>query len=120
MSTRMIDLLGAKVGVHRLVSEDDSAYLQRIHDSIGAAEVTMSGFKLGDYQPEISIASMLAKTQMSLRDYFAAKALQSLVASLGQHSVSGSGGSAMYGSPEIHARSAYAYADAMLAERAKQ
>jgi hypothetical protein len=56
---------------------------------------------------------------MSLRDYFAAKAMQALVASLGQHSVSGAGGSAMYGTPEIHARSAYAYADAMLAERAK-
>lgn len=68
------------------------------------------------HHPDLEV---YASAGMSLRDYFAAKAMQALIANVGPHSVSGVGGSAMYGSPEIHARSAYIYADAMLAERAK-
>jgi hypothetical protein len=51
---------------------------------------------------------------MTLRDYFAAKALQGLAA----HVVGAAKHSNETG-PQAHARLAYAYADAMIAERAK-
>lgn len=73
--------------------------------------------KNGAAFPQSGFEQWQSMPGMTLRDYFAAKALQSLVASVGQHSVGLGGGSAMYGTPEIHAKSAYTYADAMLAAR---
>lgn len=48
---------------------------------------------------------------LSLRDYFAAKALQGILA------FSGDGFTAVTGSPEQFSKAAYTYADAMLAAR---
>lgn len=49
---------------------------------------------------------------MSLRDYFAAKALQGMLAALDAAGLN-------YSNPEMMAEHAFVFADAMLAERAK-
>ena len=53
-----------------------------------------------------------AQDGMTLRDYFAAKSMQGMLASGGDHYDG-------QGDPERFAKNAYAYADAMLAERVK-
>lgn len=55
---------------------------------------------------------------MSLRDYFAAKAIPALIDARRPFAGGGAAGSG-YGSPAMTAREAYAIADAMLAERSK-
>jgi hypothetical protein len=71
----------------------------------GAAfpEAGLSGLPNGEF--------IQGRAGMSLRDYFAAKALQSIIQieGINQHA----------GSDEIDAKIAYRYADAMLAVRAK-
>jgi hypothetical protein len=101
---RELDAYGAKVSRPRYVDEADAEYRARLRQAPSPADTRDYG---GSAFPEPGSAQCGG---MSLRDYFAAKAMQGIISTVPHLSAI---------DPRDAAEEAYSYANAMLAERAK-
>lgn len=95
-----LDSYGDEVGIKRCFGESDYSFRNKVNTLVsgepifnGAAKETMA-------------------SDATLRDYFAAKALQGMLSALDASGLN-------YSNPEMMAEHAFVFADKMLAERAK-
>ena len=103
---RELDNIGAQCGINRQQGEGDATYRARI--------IATGGSAFGEFK---QAGELSVKTGgVTVRDYFAAKALQGMLAYPGDEQ---RGSHHNNNDAEGVAQMSYAYADAMLAERSK-